>query len=283
VALVERDPESSTNWLRLGMVYQANLQYDLARQVYGRVLEIEPTSAQAHYYLALCHNRLGDTTAAIVAMARVTVHDPTYVPAWWHLGLWQMEMGDLEEAERSARRVADDPAGGVVLARVLLQKGARDEAVELLERLVTANPGDRHAHMLLGTAYRQLGRTEDARRELNLGRGEILERPDPWAEVLQQFFSGVAADRKRADSLLKQGRFEEAIAILEALHAQRPNNVSVIGHLAVAHRQAGQVARSRSPSARAGDGACGHRGGVEPDVRFRARPPGGRPDEPWTQ
>ena len=239
-ARIEANP-TPANWRRLGMVYQANLEYELACQVYQRALDLDPASAPTHYLMSLCRDRLGDATAAIAAMEQVTVLDPTYMPAWWRLGLLQLEFGDLEEAELAARRAADQPAGAAVLARVLLQKGDRDEVVELLERQLQDHPDDRHLHMLLGTAYRQLGRTEDARRELTLGRGELPDRPDPWAEHVQKFFAGSAADRKRAEALMEEGRIGEAIEILEALRIERPRNVSTLCALAVAQRRSGQI------------------------------------------
>jgi tetratricopeptide (TPR) repeat protein len=95
--------------------------------------------------------------------------------------------------------------------------------------------------MLLGTAYRQLGRTEDARRELIIGRGDLPERPDPWAAQVQKFFAGVAADRKRGEALMKAGRLEQAIEIFERLRVKRPRDVSNLGALAIARRRTGQT------------------------------------------
>jgi len=51
---------------------------------------------------------------------------------------------------------------------VLLRKGESQLAVRSLERAISMDPNNNIPHHLLGQAYRDLGRTEDADRELKL-------------------------------------------------------------------------------------------------------------------
>ena len=124
---------------------------------------------------------------------------------------------------------------------MLLQKGEHQEASRLLEKLVEVHPGDRYGHFLLGTAYRQQGRIEEARRELALGRDSSPSWPDPWVEQLHRLFTGFVASRKRAIALSQQGDVDEAIRILEDLRARRPFDASLIGELAVTYRKTQRV------------------------------------------
>ena len=52
----------------------------------------------------------------------------------------------------------------------------------MLERLLNDHPGDRYAMQLLGTAYRRLGRDDDARFALAVGAGGEPVWRDPWSD-----------------------------------------------------------------------------------------------------
>jgi len=54
----------------------------------------------------------------------------------------------------------------ILMGKVLEKKGEFDLAVRALQRAVTMDPNNSITHHLLGQAYRDLGRNEDAEREL---------------------------------------------------------------------------------------------------------------------
>jgi Flp pilus assembly protein TadD len=54
------------------------------------------------------------------------------------------------------------------MGKVLEKKGESALAVRALERAITMDPNNPMPHHLLGQAYRDLGRAEDADRELKL-------------------------------------------------------------------------------------------------------------------
>jgi Flp pilus assembly protein TadD len=53
-----------------------------------------------------------------------------------------------------------------LLGKVLQKKGEADLAVRALKRAIAMDPNNPLPHHLLGQAYRDLGRAEDAEREL---------------------------------------------------------------------------------------------------------------------
>jgi Flp pilus assembly protein TadD len=61
------------------------------------------------------------------------------------------------------------------MGKVLEKKGEFDLAVRALQRAVTMDPNNSITHHLLGQAYRDLGRNEDAERELKLAE-QLQER-----------------------------------------------------------------------------------------------------------
>jgi len=52
------------------------------------------------------------------------------------------------------------------LGKVLQKKGEPELAVRALQRAISMDPGNPMPHQLLGQAYRTLGQTADAEREL---------------------------------------------------------------------------------------------------------------------
>jgi Flp pilus assembly protein TadD len=62
------------------------------------------------------------------------------------------------------------------MGKVLEKKGETELAVRALERAISMDPNNAMPHQLLGQAYRQLGRSDDAERELK--QAERLEMRD---------------------------------------------------------------------------------------------------------
>jgi Flp pilus assembly protein TadD len=61
------------------------------------------------------------------------------------------------------------------MRKVLEKKGEFDLAVRALQRAVAMDPNNSITHHLLGQAYRDLGRNEDAERDLKLAE-QLQER-----------------------------------------------------------------------------------------------------------
>jgi Flp pilus assembly protein TadD len=61
------------------------------------------------------------------------------------------------------------------MGKVLEKKGEFDLAVRALQRAVAMDPNNSITHHLLGQAYRDLGRNEDAERDLKLAE-QLQER-----------------------------------------------------------------------------------------------------------
>lgn len=242
VRLLESDRGDAARWRNLGMTYHAHDQIDLAGECYRQSLALAPQEARTQFYLALAEQRKGEIGEAIAGMRRVAKLDPSYLPARWRLGLWLLEDGDvaaaratLEEALPLAR---DDRSVHQALARAYLQSGTADRAAELLENWLDDHPEDRFGRFLLGTAYRRLGRAEEARRQLGLSEGAQPSWTDPWSEELAAERVGFPARLAAATGLLDSdpGR---AVAKLEELRSERPGNVTVLINLGIGYRRLG--------------------------------------------
>lgn len=88
------------------------------------------------------------------------------------LGDIATKKGDLQGAytyySEALRLQPDDADATFGLAKTLIAMGKHTEALPVLERAVQLEPTNSAAHFRLSTLYRQQGRTEDARREVEL-------------------------------------------------------------------------------------------------------------------
>jgi cytochrome c-type biogenesis protein CcmH/NrfG len=170
---VAQDPRDALRWGRFGMVCEANGLVGAARDGYATAAAIHGSEAKWWFHLAAVEARLGKVDEAVRDVRRVIELNPAYAPAFWRLGLWLLDENQIEGAERAFDRAteidASDRAGWIGLARVYLQRGEAARAAGLLERLVASGAGDPYTLQLLGTAYRRLGRVDEAASALGVG------------------------------------------------------------------------------------------------------------------
>ncbi len=238
---VRTDPAA---WARLGMVYEANGFVGLAGACYEQGVARRGTEARWWYRLALVRARLGNVEGALAAALRASELDPGYAPAHWRQGLWRLDRGELDAAERAFRRAlevdAADPAGSVGLARVDLARRQPERAADTLERMLAARPGDRYALQLLGRAYSEMGRRDEAAFALAVGIDGEPSWRDPWSNELAQYRRGYATLLKDAVEHFQNGRFDEAIGIYERLRHRR-ESPALLTQLGAAYVAAGQI------------------------------------------
>src|SRR2546427_271549 len=200
-------PDVNGSYL-LGVSYLQTYQYDKARAAFARTFSAPPESAQAHLVLGqmmlrqefedkavpelekalamdakipMAHFLLGEIYLykSNVAQALDEFHkelqiSPILWLVYWRLGDAYARLEKWDEAERALKQAIwlnqDFSGSFILLGKVELKKGDARLASEFLERALKMDPNNFSAHYLLGTAYKELGRTEDARREFDLTR-----------------------------------------------------------------------------------------------------------------
>lgn len=247
VDALRREPDDPARWRELGMLYHAHDRLELAGECYRQSLALAPQAARSHYYLALVEQRSGRRAEAIAGMRRVLELAPGYAPARWRLGLWLLGQGDAaagrRQLEDARRDDPEDPAPLHALAQAHLQAEAAGEAAALLEGWLERHPEDRYARFLLGSAYRRLGRGEEAQRQLARGQGARPSWSDPWSAELEARRTGFPARLAAATGLLDADP-RQAVERLERLRRERPENTTVWINLGIGYRRAGRLADS---------------------------------------
>lgn len=242
------DIERPGGWTDLGAALHAHGRLELARTCYEQRVLRDPEDPRTWYWLALIEEERGESGRAIAHLGQCVRREPRYLPGHWRRGLLHLRQGELEPAETAMRAALDlaphDAAAVVGMARVRLQQGAPGDAAALLEEHLRRLPTDQNARMLLGTAYRELGRVEDATRVMTGAAGAEPVRKDPWRDEMLTRRLGYRTDFLRAVDRLEQGAVAEAIGLLEKLHARRPDDTLVHLSLHRAYRMNGELGRA---------------------------------------
>ncbi len=142
----------------------------ISRGFADKALELDPTLPLAHELLgeiALVGNH---TEEAIAELEKERAHNPLEGMVYDRLGDAYIRAGKYDEAQHSLQEAVllEPNATGplILLGKTMLKKNDALGASTFLERARTMDPANSMTHSLLGQAYRAMGRSEDASREL---------------------------------------------------------------------------------------------------------------------
>jgi putative PEP-CTERM system TPR-repeat lipoprotein len=216
------------------------------------VLEKDAEDQKARLLLAKAQLSLGDVSAAVIDFNRVDpkkVKPEDYEPVLWQVRLAERKFGEMVPALSKARpglsesqrllllarahaglgqstqaqtaleqAVKQDPANDEALtglAAVLAATGDTDRALKLLNDGVKARPNSGLLHRALGQIYTGMGRLPDAENAFR----KALEQSSPKGDLPGYLFAAGGL----ADSLLAQGKLDEAKAVSDRLTKDAPN------------------------------------------------------------
>ncbi len=237
--------DRKAEYLKRGMEYFDQGNYDKARVEFKNVIQIDPKDVEAHYRLGLTLEKLQDWRGAVGQFlaalelderhteARVhlgqiyllagnldkaaeqadaaLLHDPQSPEALAFRGTVRLRQGDLDGARRDARAALEiDPAhikANALLASVLLKEGKPDEAATQLEGAVALNPKDTQLRTLLAGIYVSARQQDKA---VALLREIVALEPDKLAHRLR--LARLLTGLKRLDEAQKV--LEEAVTAL---------------------------------------------------------------------
>ena len=136
---------------------------DMERYVRAQV-SAAPSSAKAHYNMAVLHSEAGRSAASIESARRAIAIFPRYAEAWDRLGLALAETGDLPAAiEAHLRSTAIFPGYAGAwghLGDAQLEAGRTDAGLDSYARAVELDPRSAGLRYRLGVAHQRLGQPE---------------------------------------------------------------------------------------------------------------------------
>ena len=154
------------------MIRQGN--NDAAMTHYREALKLDDRAPGLHFelgeVLSSASSAAHDKEQAVKEYEAALSQNPSDEKSECRLGRIALGRSDLNGAltyySRALKLQPDDPEANLGLGKVLLSLNQPKKALPLLEKAVQLDPSDSVAHYHLGTLYRQMGRTDDGRREL---------------------------------------------------------------------------------------------------------------------
>jgi Flp pilus assembly protein TadD len=248
---VANEPASYRAHYNLGdALYKADRMGE-AEGPFRKALALKPVFSLGHYSLGRLLYKTGRKAEAAEQFLEALADKPDYAEARNHLGVIFEERGELGRARAEYEATLGlEPSNanalnnlGVLSAR----QGKTSEAEAYFRRASAADPYDPRGFTNLGSVLVQEGRTEEARQAFNraLALAPGFEPARRGLASLGRGGPSLEAKRREAVGLARQGRGEEAIALLRAALAERPDAVGLRHTLATTLLRAGRYEEAR--------------------------------------
>lgn len=228
--LVKVNPESFIGFHYLAKIYMEMKEYDKARKAFDKALELNWSpylAIEAAYFLE--KDGLDKDAAAIYR--RVIADDEGNERVRSQLISLLLKMDKIEEAIaelKALRPFATDVLKiDLNIGRLLIDRKRYDEAIDLLQEALEADPQFYEARTLIALAYHEKGDTEKAIENLT----DIEAEADNYEETTL-FLAKVLAREKKYDAaiaLLKErvadekGRYKSFYVSMASLYRQQKN------------------------------------------------------------
>lgn len=153
----------------------------VAEEYAKKAVELDPQLPLAHVLLGEIYLYKSRLPEAIEQFQKELALNPGDAAIYYKLADAYSRTQNYEEAEKLLQRSIwlDSTSTGpyILMGKVLEKKGEPVLAVRALQHALAMDPNNPIPHHLLGLAYRELGRTEDAERELKLSE-QLQARAD---------------------------------------------------------------------------------------------------------
>ena len=163
-------PDSGASYLLTARMLFRQEFTPIAEEYAKKAIAADPKLPLAHQLLGEIEMFTSKIPDAVSDFEQELAINPANPVAYYKLADAYSRVQKYEEAERMLQRSIwlDATATGpyVLLGKVLQKKGEPVLAVGYLQRAAAMDPNNPMTHQLLGQAYRDVGKTEDAEREL---------------------------------------------------------------------------------------------------------------------
>jgi len=245
---VRTNPGNAEAWARHASALLANVYYEPSVKAARVALSMSPERLPLHYRMAITLWRLDQQDEAIAEIKQVLQQQPNYDPGWRTLAIWQLERGEIDEAEQSIQHamqlMPDRPGNLVVHLLILMQADRVDEAIASLEPKLSEPDVPSYLYYIAGQAYRRQGRTDEYERVMALSSPLPARWPDPWLNAIVGLSTGRKMLARNSMEMLRASGPKQAMPLLvKALNAD-PSNNDIRAGLAFALQSEGNLQRS---------------------------------------
>lgn len=216
------------SFAELGLIYVVYDFPDAAAVCFDNARHLMPDDHRWAYLSGYVRKLKGDLTGAIPLFETSLELESTFLPAMLRLGRSHLELGRLDAARSrfEAALVADpdSPAGLEGLGKIAVAEGQGDRAVQSFRRALELAPNANSLHYALAQAYRDLGRLDEARAELELSGDAVVPIPDPLISPLALLGESLQLSLLQANEALKDQNYEVAVAGYDRVLEKDPSN-----------------------------------------------------------
>lgn len=236
-ALVESQPFDATAHRLLAQALRLAGDRDGARAAIDRAIALAPEDAPLHLERAglLLEERQLDEAQA--ALARAVGLDPNQFPAYIiqaHLALGRNDLAEAERLLRTAQRIAPEhPHVASIEGGLALRRGDADRALAVLSQAAQRAPEEPLLRNALGFAY--------------LAKGHFAFAEQAFRGLLERHPGSVSLTLLIADLCQRQGRIDDAVALVEPLAAREDATPAVRRYLGVLELSANRAERALGP------------------------------------
>jgi len=165
------DPESGAAYLLNAQMLLRDELADVAEGNALKALKRTPGIALAHFPLGKIYMAKGDFAHALEQFEEELAINPAYPPLYQFLGDLYTRMNQKHKAQHALTEALslDQSSTGpfILMGKLFLQDSDPQTAASYLEHAEQMDPSNFIIHNLLGQAYRQMGKKDDAKREFN--------------------------------------------------------------------------------------------------------------------
>ena len=147
-----------------GVSFYNQREFSKAIQAYQKVIELDPTYAEAYNNLGIIYQMVGDVDRAFRAYQKSTEVNPRYEKGYNNLGILLFFKGRYDEAQEAFQKALvinpNNIESHINLGILFKKKGEGEKAVASYQRALAINPLHREAHYNLALLYEQLENLE---------------------------------------------------------------------------------------------------------------------------
>jgi choline-sulfatase len=172
--VLKEQPDMPVANMQYGIAQARLNHYDQALGPLRKAVQLQPDNGMGHYEFGLALFETGDWTSAAPEFEAAVARAPRWADAHFSLAAVYARIdrvpGAMTELDSALSLNPEHYRANLLRGRILSLQRNPSAALPNLEKAAQVQPDSQEAHLFLADAYAQLGRTEDAQRELAAAR-----------------------------------------------------------------------------------------------------------------